>query len=212
MSNGHTFPRVSAGALVLANGIPLLGVLYGGWNAFDILVVFWLENAIIGFFNVLKMIWARDDATRDVFSWWSMFFQKLCMIPFFIVHYGGFTALHGFFLFEGLPSLFEGISLLLDRTWFAVSVAGLTLSHGISFFINYIGRREYRRAALGVLLYRPYARIVVMHLAICLGGFPVMAYDSPVGFVVLLVPLKIVADLFAHVSERKKFARTAVPR
>ena len=42
-------------ALIVANAIPLFGVLFFGWNVWMILIVYWLENGIVGFFNVLKM-------------------------------------------------------------------------------------------------------------------------------------------------------------
>ena len=208
----HRFPKISGIALVAANLIPLLGIFFAGWKAFDILVVFWLENAVFGFFNVLKVIWARDEATREVFSFWSMLVQKLFMIPFFILHYGGFMFLYGAFLFEALPTVFEDIDLSVDRRWFALTLAGMVISHGISFFTDYIGKREYSRTALGTLMVQPYVRIIVMHFAICLGGIPVMAYDSPTGFVVLLVIMKIGLDLFAHVRQHMKYAKAAAAR
>ena len=50
-------------ALVVANAIPLIGVLFFGWSVWTILIVYWLENGIVGVFNVLKM--ARPRATTD---------------------------------------------------------------------------------------------------------------------------------------------------
>ena len=42
-------------ALVVANAIPLIGVLFLGWNVWTILTIYWLENGVVGVFNVLKM-------------------------------------------------------------------------------------------------------------------------------------------------------------
>ena len=42
-------------ALIVANAIPLFGVLFLGWNVWTILTIYWLENGVVGFFNVLKM-------------------------------------------------------------------------------------------------------------------------------------------------------------
>ncbi len=42
-------------ALIVANAIPLFGVVFLGWNVWTILVIYWLENGIVGVFNVLKM-------------------------------------------------------------------------------------------------------------------------------------------------------------
>ena len=35
-------------ALVVANAMPLLGVLFLGWSVWTILIVYWLENGIVG--------------------------------------------------------------------------------------------------------------------------------------------------------------------
>ena len=48
-------------ALVVANLIPLVGVLFFDWNVWMILVVYWLENGVVGFFNVLKMLRAEGE-------------------------------------------------------------------------------------------------------------------------------------------------------
>ena len=47
--------RASALALVVANLMPLAGVLALNWNVTPIMVFYWTENLVIGFYNVLKM-------------------------------------------------------------------------------------------------------------------------------------------------------------
>ena len=49
-------------------------------------------------------------------------------------------------------------------------VAALVLSHGISFFFNYIGEGEYRAARIASLMSRPYGRVVILHIVIIVGG------------------------------------------
>jgi hypothetical protein len=51
----------SAIVLLLANAIPLVGVLFFGWSLLTILVLYWLENGIVGFWNVLKINLARGS-------------------------------------------------------------------------------------------------------------------------------------------------------
>lgn len=40
--------KLSAGALIGSNLIPLLGVIFLGWSVYFIMILFWLENIIIG--------------------------------------------------------------------------------------------------------------------------------------------------------------------
>jgi len=141
--------------------------------------------------------------------------RKLFLIPFFCFHYGMFTFVHGVFVvgmlggcfrvggsFPG-PETFLGLIREKHLTW---ALLGLFASHAISFAHNYLARGEYRRADLKLLMGQPYGRIVVLHLTILLGGFLMMALRSPTVGLALLVVLKIILDLRAHLRERAKFA------
>jgi hypothetical protein len=52
----------SAIALLIANAIPIVGVLFFGWSLLTILVLYWVENGIVGFWNVPKLALARGSA------------------------------------------------------------------------------------------------------------------------------------------------------
>jgi len=43
--------RISTGSLILSNLVPLFGVLFFGWSISTILILYWSENAIIGFYK-----------------------------------------------------------------------------------------------------------------------------------------------------------------
>jgi len=45
----------SALALIGANLIPLIGVIFYDWDSRLVLALFWIENLIIGVFNLAKM-------------------------------------------------------------------------------------------------------------------------------------------------------------
>ena len=51
----------SAILLVAANLIPLVGVLLFGWSLWTILVLYWVENGIVGFWNVPKLLLAQGS-------------------------------------------------------------------------------------------------------------------------------------------------------
>ena len=52
-------------ALIVANLVPLIGVLFLGWSVWNILIVYWLENGIVGAFNVLKMATAQGTGLPE---------------------------------------------------------------------------------------------------------------------------------------------------
>jgi hypothetical protein len=78
-------------ALLLANSVPLFGVLFLHWEVFPLLLLFWFENVILGALNVLKMFFASPE---NPIGWAA----KVLIIPFFCVHYGMFTFVHGVFV------------------------------------------------------------------------------------------------------------------
>src|SRR5687768_11819199 len=51
----------SAIVLLVANLIPIVGVIFFGWSLHTILVIYWLENGIVGFWNVPKILLAQGS-------------------------------------------------------------------------------------------------------------------------------------------------------
>ncbi len=211
--NKEQLLQPSAIALIAANLLPLGGVLFLAWPIFPLVLLFWMENLIVGLLNIPKMALAGgSDSSAHV--------AKLVMIPFFCLHYGLFCFVHGMFvlvLFGGPDSGIGGggapsVARLMDaiRQWhLGWAMAALLGSHAVSFFFNYIGKGEFREASLPLLMGAPYARIVVLHVAILLGAFVLVALGSPVVGLIILVIGKTVIDLKAHFLERGRFSSPA---
>jgi len=190
--------------LVLANLIPLGGVLFFGWQVFPIMFLFWLENVVVGIFNLLKMILAGGAG--------SQVGVKLFLVPFFAVHYGMFTLVHGLFVFVmfggdwrgggvgPFPSL-NRLQDLVTQQHLGWAVLGLVVSHGFSFASNYLLNGAYRTAIAPVIMMQPYGRVVVLHLAILGGGLLVMLMGMPAVGLALLIALKICLDVLAHARQ-----------
>ena len=193
-------------ALVLANAVPLVGVLLLGWTVFPLLLLYWLENVVVGGFNVLKMLLAKPAEP----VYWA---GKLFLIPFFIVHFGGFTFVHGvlvvaFFGPKGIQpfELLTAVPAAIRANELGWGLLSLIASHGFSFYWNYVKNGEYQRASLQALMGQPYGRVMVLHLTVLFGGWIVMLLGSPVGALLVLVALKTAADWRGHRAERRKFA------
>jgi len=206
-------------SLIAANAIPVWGVLFLGWDAFYIVLLYWTENLAIGFYNVLKIAFAGVSQP-------AAHLGKLFLIPFFIVHYGGFMAVHGFFVLAlfhkgqgppmgkmDWPCFLVFVQMLFNVVKYMYSVIppqvrfavlALFISHGVSFVQNYLLKGEYATARPEKLMSSPYGRIVVMHIAILAGGFLTMAIGSPAPLLVVLVVLKTILDVSLHNREHKK--------
>ena len=202
---------LSAFFLILANTAPLVGVLLHHWTVFAVVLLYWSENVIVGAFNVLRMLIARP---RQGLAWAA----KAFMIPFFCVHYGMFTFVHGVFVFllirgqkpqSGFGLSVHTVLTALREQGLAWAVVALIVSHGFSFLHNYVAGGEYLRISLQQLMSQPYGRVVVLHLAVLGGGFLILSVGSPVGALLILIALKTGLDLRAHLAERRKLAGIA---
>ena len=191
----------SALVLIAANLVPLVGVVAFQWTVFSVLLLYWCENVVIGAFNVLRMLVATPgNVAADA--------GKLFLIPFFTFHYGMFAFVHGIFVLT-LFGPGGGTSLSPARLVEAVRTAGvgygvlaIVLSHGFSFVHNYLASGEFRRASLQRLMFQPYARVMVLHLTILVGGFAAKAVGAPTAALVVLIVLKTSLDLRSHLAER----------
>jgi len=216
-------PALSVAFLVAANIAPLAGVLWFGWDAATIILVYWTENLVIGFYNILRIAFLRADCLFGQVS-------KLLAMPFFTLHFGGFCAVHGLFLtmllaghntpdlgspggeWPGPLVFLQLLVRVVSAMWKARPdgagwiVASLAVSHGLSFVYNYIVRGEYARTTVGELMARPYKRIVLLHVALLAGGVPIMMAGSPAPLLVILVLLKIGGDVLLHVRSHRSRA------
>lgn len=241
-----TASRAAVG-LVAANLVPLAGVLFLGWSLWTILAIYWVENGIVGLWNIPKILLAEGTFLPGRlgvgYRTWAINPMppagRAAMAVFFLVHYGLFWLVHGVFVlvlpsFVGLGSLaatgptvgpFLGDDFgplvgvpsaalgpldplgslgpfgVLD--WSAViwAAAALFLSHGASFFLNYLGRGEYRTQTAAAQVFAPYGRLVVLHVTIVVGGFAIAFLGAPIVLLVILVVLKTLLDLRLHLRE-----------
>jgi Family of unknown function (DUF6498) len=201
--------------LVLVNLLPLAGVLLLDWDVAALMVLYWSENLVLGFYTLLKMLVVSP-------------LGALGMGTFFAIHYGGFCAVHGLFIASIL--LDAGIDPMPDEPWplflvfpqllvnvvrqvleyappeWLFAFAALYVSHGVSFVVNFLFGRERDELSLKQLMSAPYGRIVLLHIAILLGGFAVMSLGQPVAMLAVLVLLKLGLDVGLHLREHRALA------
>jgi hypothetical protein len=224
-------------ALIVANAIPLFGALFLGWNVWMILIVYWLENGVVGVFNILKIM--RAEGPADPTTSWRMNGKPMNVVGrgaiagFFLVHYGMFWLVHGVFvltlpLFAGMGTEFAGALIPIEDQFvnggyvgpvsapgsdmsnglevgaIVLAVVALAISHGISFWFNYLGRGEYRRTSAAAQMFAPYGRLMVLHITIILGGMAIALTGAPAAALAILVVLKILMDVGFHLAEHRK--------
>jgi hypothetical protein len=247
--------------LLAVNLLPLVGVLFFDWDLFSLMVLYWMETAMIGFYQLIKIL-----IYQTIFA--------IFLIPFFTFHFGMFMYVHFILLssFFGPPwvkGLHDAVPAILSRLLFQegfwIPALALFISHGVSFFMhglkpsasvateydpvasapasptqpdvpayhstedwkstieptppasmtpaaeNTLSPAQQKVASMLVksvnnmnmnkdMMTEPYKRVVIMHLTIILGGILAMALKTTKVAMIIMILMKIAADLFSHAN------------
>jgi hypothetical protein len=212
--------------LIAANILPIFGVLFLKWDVFSIVVLYWMENLVIGFYNILMIILAASPKIKNNLG-------KLFDIPLFIIHYGAYTGVQGFFILfidKGLNGIetasfmghawpvflapIQSIYNVDQYLWIIIqlqiklTVLVLLVSHGVSFIHHYLIGGEYKRVIPEELMFRPYSMVLVMQMVVLFGFFLFTANSqathSPAALAIVLVVAKTIIDGLSHARFRIK--------
>jgi hypothetical protein len=209
--------------LVAANAIPLVGVLLWHWDAFLLLMLYWMETAIIGFWTVARiaasppgtfgpLLINRRPATSS----------SLAMAAFFIVHSGVFMGVHMVFLwavFSGdwsrrIHGLHDALDKIVIETGLWIPLLALFASRGGAFLFHVLKPELIRRLEqllqlpvwlpaaatdAGAIIGGFYGRIVIMQLTIIFGAFLAGIFGSLAPLIIMIV-LKTLVDVVMHLS------------
>ncbi|MBI3759901.1 MAG: hypothetical protein HY269_09135, partial [Deltaproteobacteria bacterium] len=203
--------RPGAIVLLVANLLPLAGVIFWGWDAFLLLTLYWMETIVFAFWTV---VWI---ATADPASVATLKFndqrdiRPIALAVFFAFHAGMFIGVHLLFLwvlFSGdWPQRTGGVlgffkhAIVAEGLW--VPLVILFIARGVFLFGDILARLwRAKRAQLpqqaeqkseSVLL-ELYGRIFVMQVAIIIGAWFAMVIGS-VGPLILMILCKTAIDL-----------------
>jgi Family of unknown function (DUF6498) len=206
--------------LLTANLVPLIGVILWDWDAFVLLMLYWLETAIIAFWTIVRIATLPISALGDIkFSGSDRTPSPLGLALFFTLHAGIFMGVHFMFLWTlfagawarriGGPGSFVDQMVIGTGLWLWLPLAVLFVVRGLLMAFDAIRpwlMRRLRitpraplqgRVTLGPgesLLFGLYIRIIIMQVTIIIGAFFALLVGS-VGALVLLVAIKTAVDL-----------------
>ncbi|MCD4795451.1 MAG: DUF6498-containing protein [Bacteroidales bacterium] len=203
--------------LIAVNLFPLLGVLFFDWDAIMIVMFYCIETFIIGLFNAAKMILSKVDSPQKYLSenktsngqftdiQGNPGCIKIFLVPFFLFHYNIFVISQTVAIYFISTEFFENeISIQNFLTYdFIVTVLLIILSHAYSFYKNYIGKEEYKKISVQQLMSLPYKRIIIQQVTVIAGVFLIILFQGPIGFLILLIGLKLIVDIRAHNKSHK---------
>lgn len=185
---------------------PLWAVAFWGWGAAPLVLLYWLENVILGATTLLKMPVAAvgRSGPRGAFS-------VIFTCGFFTIHYGMFCFVHGGMLLTflaGAPSswpagtliaslvsneILGALSLGQHMDWvFALMIA----AHLLAFFDEFLRKEGWRRTTPDELMVEPYLRVIGLHIGVFFIGAVLMAIGDPQIGAMLLVIAKAAFSLW----------------
>lgn len=210
--------------VLVADLYPLAGVLWWGWDAFVLLMLYWMETAVIAFWALARILTLAPEADEAGKSLAERIKLRVGLTLFFLVHASGFMGAHLLFLwsvFSGKwgqtihsPHDFLHQMVLPFHLWVPL---GMTfVARGIAFVRDLLSRRARERAqaipassaetaakqqqaALGGIVGGLYGRIILMHVTILTGVWAAQKLGS-IGPFVLLIAIKTAFDVLIHVS------------
>jgi hypothetical protein len=217
----ETVIRVPAAALIAANLSVVVLALSEKWGYYSVILVYWIEAMIIGAYGLGRMCvacWFGDPLGKwtGMNGGASRVMLSLFLGGLFVVKFGGFALGMGL-LVALTPGLLaggrgtRGLTAIADGlhevgTGVLLAAAMLFVSHGVSFALNFIGKREYQHSNVLALLFRPYLRRLLVRLVLA-GGFAAAAvmpelYEIP-GFAIGVLLIKLLADVASHRIEHR---------
>jgi hypothetical protein len=208
--------ETSTWMLVALNIVPVVGVIQFGWRVHEIVFLYWIENIIVGLWNVMRIAKVEFNPRPETAVPVTPFEQmgaKAMLIVFFFAHYGAFCAGHGemlasFFPNAGgaKPGLADVLVQTLSQPVGLLSVLAILLIHGYSYLRDFVGKREYLTMDVADLMMQPYKRVFVTQVFIMAGGMALQFFSGQAIAIIIFVASKIAVDVSAHRRERRQLA------
>ena len=208
--------------LVAINLVPLIGILVWGWDAFVLLMLYWMETAIIAFWSMVRLATLPGEAVGDLtFGAEKRTISRPALIAVFTANAAGFMAVHLLLLwvmFAGdwsrrIHSVRDFIQQMVVATGLWLPLLLLFIGHGLVLLFEAIGPGLSRMWGSGsrhpawpparepqgeAILLGLYVRIFIMQLTIIVGAWFALVIGSVAPFIILII-IKTVFDVSYHV-------------
>lgn len=204
----------TAAILVAGNFVSLVGAGLFGWRAVDLVTLYWIENIVIGLLNIPRMLLAAPEDALPVTSS-ERILDNARKALFFSIHYGLFCAVHALILVEffapggdddSWSALAPLLTAMMTDRWVVGGVVALAASHLFSFFVNYLGRREYQRVDASTLMGLPYRRVFVLQIFGIVGGALLQYVNENLVLIALFILVKTAIDWHVHRREHDRLS------
>jgi hypothetical protein len=198
--------------------ITVLGVVAFGWPAGNVFILFWVENAVIGAWNAVRIVTARGDGRGEraptiTINGRPTAGKPITLALFFCVHYGLFCLVHA--VFTGFVAYTLGVEA--SFSFLGLPIVLIVIRYTVEVYSVWFGAGQRDVVSPAKAMLQPYPRIIVLHVTVLiafavtlsqLDGSSVPDLLQPtvtalgslagrdVWLVLLLIGLKTVADVW----------------
>ena len=204
-------------ALIASNLVTLAGVLYFHWSLFAVLLLFWLDNVVIGLYLVARTLLARpyrivglgiglgrrplESQYRNERSGIFIYFFSAAIHGLFLIVIFGSLELRQ--LEISSKSLVEYLAEVLVRPEISGAVLALVASRGIDLYDACRRPQEFAKTRATDEIGATFGRVFLLHFVVIVGGGVTLWLNAPVAALVLLVLLKTAGDVLALVYRER---------
>jgi hypothetical protein len=200
---------ISLISLILINIYFYYELLIGKIDIFEIIILYCLESIVVIFFTAIKIfilpinkfnINTISKTSNTFFKLIKFFLYKIFYVLKFLIIYCVVLSLY----FAMLVISFDNPSLNTLHKLIPYSTL-FVLSHGFSFFYNFLYKKEYQYANSYNLSRLPINRLLTLHVVVVLGTLLANKNTNIFFFSTIFVLLKTTVDIIKHLNERNAF-------
>lgn len=195
---------LSITTMLVANAIPLYGVLALQWDGLVVIILYLIETAIIGVFHALRIFFF---GTFLGFKDGRMPKTSIFVMIFFLFHFFMFlfvqSAIFFGFVRPEIPGLLSGFHVLHNFGLFFHDPYLISIYAFIASQMAYTGRemllsKEYATLSVSDYMFLPYLRIFVQQFVVIFGAMLFLAFNSVTALVILFIVLKTGGELLGQ--------------
>jgi len=208
---GLPMPLFALVQVLAANAIATWWAVRSGWPLLMLVLPFWLQSVVIGWFYRQRILALRRFGTQgfeiDGKPVPETAETRTTTANFLAMHYGFFHVVYAIFLvaFGFAGKLGDTSGLGPDDAWSVLAIGALFVATQYVEHRREVATDRSISPNIGAMMFLPYVRVVPMHVMILVGA----AFEGAAATIVVFGVLKAAADALMLVLEERLVARSS---
>ena len=200
--------------MIANNLLPVIGVLFLGWSAFEVLVLYWAESVIFTFFVLMRMTKTFLHQKNEI----EKFLKSLALFivvytPFLFVQYLAIIIFAAFTDELKNSDIREGLlAPLWQNPELLIAVSSTLIAYSFSYYRDFIKTKMYENNPSNTEFGSPVKQIMVVQFTVLCGGFLAVMVSRVFSlemstYRAIMVGMLILAKNLADINKYRKVKR-----